>query len=200
MVITALIIVYSILRYQLLDIRIVIRQGLLYSIPTMLIGTAYFLIITLFINIFGLSSGPEIFLSSLVVAIITALLAEPLRVRAQAVIDRIVLPRKIQFPDMLQTLSSQTTSSLNLHKITNMILAEIWTTLHLPRAAFFLREEDKRLFQLTTQIGLDDLGNQSFRQGHPLVLWFSIKIIPLVDKIWNSFHNFNLFGGVKGNS
>lgn len=194
--ITALIIVYAILRYQLLDIRIVIRQGLLYSIPTVIIGTAYFLIITLFINIFGLFSGAEVFVTSLVVAVITAMLAEPLRVRAQAIIDRMFFREKYDSQILLQTLSSQTTSSLDLYKITHLILSEVGTTLHLPRAAFFFRDEDTGIFQLTTQIGLDDLGNQSFRQGHPLVLWFfnqnnpisrqDMDVLPQFQSLWRS--------------
>jgi len=194
--ITALIIVYAILRYQLLDIRIVIRQGLLYSIPTVLIGTAYFLIITLFINIFGLFSGAGVYLTSLVVAVITALLAEPLRVKAQAIIDRMFFREKYDSRIMLQTLSSQTTSTLDLYKITNMILSEVATTMHLPSAAFFFRDEDTGVFQLTTQIGLDDLGNQSFRQGHPLVLWFfnqnhpiglqEMEVLPQFQSLWKS--------------
>jgi len=194
--ITAIIIVYAILRYQLLDIRIVIRQGLLYSIPTVIIGTAYFLILTLFINFFGIFSGGGIFITSLVVAVITALLAEPFRVRAQAIIDRMFFREKYDSRIMLQTLSSQTTSTLDLYKITNMILSEIATTLHLPNAAFFFRDEDTGVFELTTQIGLDDLGNQSFRQGHPLVLWFfnqnhpisrqDMEVLPQFQSLWKS--------------
>lgn len=194
--ITALIIVYAILRFQLLDIRIVIRQGLLYSIPTAIIGATYFLIITMFINIFGLFSGPEVFLTSLVVAIITALIAEPLRVRAQAIIDRMFFREKYDSQVLLQTLSSQTTSTLDLYKITHLILSEVGATLHLPRAAFFFRDEDTGVFQLTSQIGLDDLGNQSFRQGHPLVLWFfnqnhpisrqDMDVQPQFQSLWRS--------------
>ncbi|MCD6424314.1 MAG: HD domain-containing protein, partial [Anaerolineales bacterium] len=194
--VTALIIGYAILRYQLLDIRIVIRQGLLYSIPTVLIGTAYFLIITLFINIFGLFSGAGVYLTSLVVAVITALLAEPLRIRAQAIIDRIFFREKYDSRVMLQTLSSQATSTLDLYKITNTILSEVGTTLHLLRAAFFFRDEDTGMFQLTTQIGLDELGNQSFRHGHPLVLWFfdqsnpisrqDMELLPQFQSLWKN--------------
>jgi hypothetical protein len=80
---SALIIAYSIMRYQLLDIRVVIRQGLVYSIPTILIGATYFLIITFSLTVFELYTGVEIFLLSLAVSVVTALMAEPLRVKAQ---------------------------------------------------------------------------------------------------------------------
>ncbi|MCJ7734892.1 MAG: GAF domain-containing protein, partial [Anaerolineales bacterium] len=175
----ALLIAYSILRYQLLNIRIVIRQGMLYSIPTILIGTTYFLVIILFLNIFSFYTGAEIFLTSLVVAIITALIAEPLRERAQAFIDQLFFRETYNSTQMLQTLSGSVATILDIYEITTMILEEVSTTLHIPLAAFFLRDEETGIFQLTTQIGLEDIGNLSFRRGHPIVLWLSTHILPL---------------------
>jgi len=177
--ITATLFIYAILRYQLLDIRVVVRQGMLYSIPTIIIGATYFLIISLAINIFSIYTGAEIFILSLLVAVLSALVAEPLRLKFQSLIDRMFFREKYDSRVMLQTLSSQTTTMLDLYKITNMILTEVSTTLHLPKAAFFFRDEDTGAFQLTTQIGIDDLGNQSFRFGHPLVLWLSSQNKPL---------------------
>ncbi|MCK4488980.1 MAG: hypothetical protein KAU23_01910, partial [Anaerolineales bacterium] len=177
--ITAIVIVYAILRYQLLDIRVVIRQGLLYSFPTIIIGAAYFLIITLSLTVFELYSGIEIFLLSLAVAVITALMAEPLRDKAQQIIDRMFFREKFDSQVMLQSLSSRAASVLDLYKITNMILTEVTSTLHIPKAAFFLRDEETGVFQLTTQIGQDDIGNLSFRQRHPVILWLSTRDLPL---------------------
>jgi len=177
--ITALVIAYSILRYQLLDIRVVIRRGLLYSIPTILIGSMYFLIITLSLNIFNVYSGGKIFLLSFIVAVITALLAEPLRLKAQQFIDKMFFREKYDSSLMLQTLSGQVASVLDLNEITNMILNEVVSTLHIPKAAFFLRDEGNGRFQLTSQIGLDQVSNLSFRLGHPIILWFATHDQPL---------------------
>lgn len=177
--VTALLIAYAILRYHLLDIRVVIRQGMVYSIPTIIIGAAYFLIITFSLTVFELYSGVEIFLLSLIVAVVTALLAEPLRVRAQLIIDRLFFREKFDSQVMLQNLSSRASSVLDLYKITNMILTEVTSTLHIPRAAFFLRDEDTGIFQVTNQIGFELPGNLSFRQGHPVALWFSTNNQPL---------------------
>jgi hypothetical protein len=194
--IMAVLFIYAILRYQLLDIRVVIRQGMLYSIPTIIIGSTYFLIISLAINIFSIYTGAEIFILSLLVAVLSALVAEPLRLKFQSLIDRMFFREKYDSRVMLQTLSSQTTSMLDLYKITNMILTEVSTTLHLPKAAFFFRDEDTGVFQLTTQIGIDNIGNPSFRQGHPLVLWLSthnsplgrqdLEVLPQFQSLWKS--------------
>ena len=177
--ITALVIAYSILRYQLLDIRVVIRQGLLYSIPTIIIGSTYFLIITFTTNVFSVTSGVEIFLLSLGVAVISALVAEPLRVRAQQEIDRMFFREKYDSRLMLQTLSERVASVLDLYTITNIILGEVSSTLHILKAAFFLREEESGRFQLTSQIGLEQIPTPSFRLGHPVILWFSTHNQPL---------------------
>ncbi|MEE8356867.1 MAG: HD domain-containing phosphohydrolase [Anaerolineales bacterium] len=177
--ISALIIAYSILRYQLLDIRIIIRQGMVYSIPTIIIGATYFLIITLSLNIFNLYSGVEIFLLSLGVAIVTALVAEPLRVKAQQIIDRMFFREKYDSQVMLQTLSGRAASILDLYKVTNMILTEVTSTLHISKAAFFLRDEENGVFHITTHIGFEEVGNLSFRQGHPVALWLSTRDYPL---------------------
>ncbi|MCJ7716722.1 MAG: HD domain-containing protein [Anaerolineales bacterium] len=194
--ITAIIIVYAILRYQLLDIRVVIRQGMVYSIPTIIIGTIYFLIITLSLNIFHIYSGGEIFLLSLVVAVVTAMVAEPLRLRAQKIIDRMFFREKYDSQVMLQTLSSRAASVLDLYQITNMILEKVTSTLHIPKAAFFLRDEETGIFQITTQIGLEDVGHLTFRQGHPLVLRLSthdnvvgrqdMEVLPQFQSLWRS--------------
>jgi putative nucleotidyltransferase with HDIG domain len=177
--ITALVIAYAILRYQLLDIRLVIRQGLLYSIPTIIIGSTYFLIITLSLNLFQIYSGVRIFLLSLGVAIITALLAEPLRLRAQQVIDRMFFREKYDSRLMLQSLSARVASVLDLYEITNLILNEVVSTLHILKAAFFLRDEETGRFQLTSQTGLDQITHLSFRLGHPVILWLSNHNLPL---------------------
>jgi len=194
--ITALFFVYAILRYQLLDIRVVIRQGMVYSIPTMLIGTIYFLIITLSLNIFHIYTGAEIFLLSLVVAMVTALVAEPLRYKAQQLIDRMFFREKYDSQVMLQTLSSRAASVLDLFQITDMILKEVTSTLHIPKAAFFLRDEETGVFLLVAKIGLEEVSNITFRHGHPLVLWLSthenavgkqdMEVHPQFQSLWRS--------------
>jgi len=178
-VLTALLITYAILRHQLLDIRVVIRQGLLYSIPTVLIGTTYFLIITFFLQVFEPFAGVNIFITSLIVAVIAALIVEPLRVQAQNIIDKLFFREKYDSSLMLQTLSSSVASILNLYKITRMILEEVCSTLHIPMAAFFLRDEETNEFQLTTQIGQESIQYLGFRQNHPMILWLSTHEKPL---------------------
>ncbi len=194
--VSALIIAYAIMRYQLLDIRVVIRQGLVYSIPTIIIGTTYFLIITFSLTVFEALSGLNIFITSLVVAIVSAILAEPLRDRAQQVIDKMFFREKYNSSQMLQTLSGNVATVLDLYEITTMILTEVCSTLHIPMAAFFLREQETNIFHQTTQIGQEYSQQFEFRQSHPIILWLSannrplsrqdMEVLPQFQSLWRS--------------
>lgn len=171
--INALLIAYAILRHNLLDIRVVIRKSLLYSIPTVLIGTGYFLAISLALRLFNRYSGAGIFILSLIVAILTALLAQPLRDKAQSWIDRLFFREKYDSGLMLQRLSSQAASILDLDIITNRILMETTTILHIEKAAFLLKREDSDDYFLTAHKGMASNVMISLRKDHPIVLWFS---------------------------
>lgn len=182
--ITAVLIAYAILRYQLLDIRLVIRKGLLYSIPTVIISTTYFLIITLSLRLLDFYTGAEIFLLSLLVAVITALIAEPLREKAQSIIDRLFFREKHDSRIMLQNLSTQATYVLDLDQITEMILQEATSTLHIEKAGILLKEENTENFVLISQHGLQPGTTLEMRSNHPVVLWLSNHNQPLSqDKI-----------------
>ena len=172
-IINALLIAYAIYRYQLLDITVVVRRGLLYSVPTALIGAGYFLIISLVIGLFHAFAEPQILLVSLLVAIMTAVVALPLRDRAQLWIDRLFFREKYDSSLMLQRLSHTAASVLDLDRLTNMILDEVTATIHIERAAFFLKREESGEFRLTAQRGPEQNADLRLRKDHPIVDWLS---------------------------
>jgi len=79
---------YAILKHNLLDINIVIRRGLIYSILATLITVLYFLIVFLSENLFrGLVGYKSIPLTLTIVAIFI-MLFQPLKNRIQSFVDR----------------------------------------------------------------------------------------------------------------
>ena len=114
--ISAMLIAYAILRHKLLDIQIVVRLGLLYSITTAILGLVYFLVMTLTLNVVETFSGGRIFLLSAIVAFLTAVIISPLRETAQSWIDRLFYRERYDASLMLQRLSQTTASLLDLDK------------------------------------------------------------------------------------
>jgi two-component sensor histidine kinase/uncharacterized membrane protein len=178
-VLSALLIAYAILRHQLLDITVVVRKGLLYSIPTVIIGAGYFLIISLTTRLFHALAGLQIFYLSLIVAVIAAVAAQPLRDRAQHWIDKLFFRERYDSSLMLQRLSGAAASILDLDRLTGMILNEITTTMHVKTAAFLLRQAESRQFVLVAQRGLSQDAQFQLRNGHLVVEWLSSHAAPL---------------------
>jgi two-component sensor histidine kinase len=193
-VLGAFLFTYAILRFQLLDIGVVFRKGLLYSVPTIIIGSSYFLIISLALNIFHAYTGAQIFVLSLIVAIITALIAQPLRDRAQSWIDRFFFREKYDSGLMLQRLSGVSASILDLDKLGALILDEISTAMHIETVAIFLKNAGTGSFHIMAHKGLSEPQKLSFRENHPIILWLikhqraltqtNIDLFPQFKSLW----------------
>lgn len=173
--VTALLIAYAILRHQLLDIKVVVRLGLLYSITTAVFGLVYYVTISLVINLFQLISGKGVFFVSILVGTLTAFLLSPLRNLAQAWIDRIFYRDKYNAEKMMQRLSETTASLLDIKKITRVILSEITETLHIEHGAILIKNIESGHFQVISEIGEEKYFPAGFRADHPIVLWMTNK-------------------------
>jgi putative nucleotidyltransferase with HDIG domain len=169
--IAAMLIAYAILRHQLLDIQIVVRLGLLYSITTAILGLVYFLAITLTLSVVEAFSGGRIFLLSVIVAILTAVIISPLRESAQSWIDRLFYRERYNAGLMLQRLSQATASLLDLDKITKIVLSDVVKTLHIGHAAIFIKHNSDNSFHLLAEEGTPVIPAMVFSSDHPIVKW-----------------------------
>jgi putative nucleotidyltransferase with HDIG domain len=169
--IAALLIGYAILRHKLLDIRIVIRLGLLYSITTSVLGLIYFLAITLTLSLVEAFSGGRIFLLSVIVAILTAVIISPLREYAQSWIDRLFYRERYNASLMLQRLSQTTAALLDLEKITKTVLTDLVETLHIGHAAIFIKQNANHSYHLLAEEGAPKTPAITFSSDHPIVRW-----------------------------
>jgi HD-GYP domain-containing protein (c-di-GMP phosphodiesterase class II) len=180
--VTAILIAYAILRHKLLEIQVIVRAGLVYSITTAIFGGVYYLSISLLLNIFQIFTGKAVFLVSILVGAATAILLNPLRNLAQSWIDRIFYREKYNAELMLQRLSQTTASLLDIEKITHLILSEISNTLHIEHGAVLIKYVERGDFQVIAQDG--DLKHfpTGFRADHPIVTWMSRENQPLLNR------------------
>jgi putative nucleotidyltransferase with HDIG domain len=198
--VTAIFIAYAILRHQLLDIRVVLRLGLLYSFTTTLLSAFYYLVISLLLNLSHyilqgeMNSSGEIFLLSIFIAIMTAIVLTPVRNQVQTWIDRIFYREKYDASLMLQRLSQTTASLLDLDKITNLILDEVIHTLHIAHGAFYIKHYQYEDYRVIAKIGNTHQTNPRLRMDHPIVQWLvennqiltkdNLKIDPTFKSMW----------------
>lgn len=189
----AILIAYAIQRHQLLDITVVVRKGLLYSIPTIVLGVSYFLVIFLVTRVLHFFAGRELFVFSLSAAIVAAVAAQPLRDRAQLWIDRLFFREKYDAGLMIQRLSAIAASILDLDLLTRTILDEVSRGIHIGRVALYVRQEDERSFRLMGQRGWDRVAQPLFPADHPVVAWlgrnkiltrYDVEVMPQFKALW----------------
>jgi len=171
--INALLITYAILRYQLLDITLVIRKGLVYSSLTALIAGVYLFIVFIFSSAFR-----TLFYGSLIPAILVAsaiaVAFQPMRDRAQLLIDRLFFREKYDSQLMLQELSESATSILDIKRLTSLLLDRLMATMHVKQACIMLKGKENPRFHLVAQKGQTGLEEGViFREDHPVARWMA---------------------------
>ena len=172
-IINAGLIAYAIFRYQLPSVTLVIRKGLLYSIPTLALSAGYFLTISLAINLLHVSLGGQVFLLSMLLAVGAALVAEPARCRLQRVVDRLFFRESYNSDAMLQRLSRTTATILDLDRLTEMILDDIQKTMHLSSGSFLIKQSPTGDYVVRAQTGFHNGLEDHWRlsSDHPIVAW-----------------------------
>ena len=192
-VINAVIIAIAIGRHRLLDMSIMIRKGMLYSIPTVIIGTCYFLFITLATTIFHAHGDMQIIIS-FCLAVLAALIGQPLMNQAQNWVDRLFFREKYDSTQMLQRMSQTAASMLKLDSLTNLIVEEITNTIHIGKVVFFLRSDRTGDFAIAAKHGLDNNRGFIFKKDHPIIEWLrrnnkdltrpEIEMLPQFKALW----------------
>ncbi len=172
--INAFLIAFAILRHHLLDISIIIRKGLVYSIPTAALAIAYFCIIIAAESVLRSFVGYQVFFLSFLVAAATAVAVQPLRDRIQLWIDKLFFREKHDAYLMLQEVSELAGSILDIEKLSSLLLDRLTATMHIRQACIMLRDERTARYHITAQKGLTLSGDEIFlHEEYPVVQWLT---------------------------
>ena len=168
-VIAALLISYAILRHQLLDIQVVLRKGLLYFIPTIFIGAAYFSLLSLVLFLIETDSQSELFTISLIVAIFAGIFIQPIRDLLQNWVDRFFFRERYSEIQMLQRITEAASSLIDIDLLSTMILNEISETIHIKETALFLRSENHKTYYLNALTGITLSPRTKISEDNPII-------------------------------
>ncbi|MDP1992436.1 MAG: ATP-binding protein [Syntrophales bacterium] len=131
---------FGLLKYDLLDIGVLIRRGTVYFFLTGILTSLYILVISLFHTFFFTSSGDS-FVLSLILVLIMVLLFNPLRERVQGLIDRLFFRGRYDYRELLREISGRLASLLSLPQIREMLLYAITESLQVERVTLVIAEE-----------------------------------------------------------
>ena len=142
MTLSGVLLAYTILRYQLLDITIVIKKGLLYSILTTVVTGIYLLFSLLLQFLFQRPGVPLSFPAIISTAFVVALIFQPLQTGTQHLINRIFFRRKYDFQKLVADLSLTLSETLDLNLLSTNFVNLLCQTIQIDRAVLFLVNEE----------------------------------------------------------
>ena len=143
----AAIISYAILRYRLLDISLVIRRGLAYSLISIAVTAVYLLLLFAAQAVFRSWSAYSSVVVAAGLALAMAVAFAPLRNIAQERVDRLFFRTTYEYRRMLAGFRSNLSSVLDLERLADAILEPLVLALRAKWAALLLPDVDSGDFR-----------------------------------------------------
>jgi PAS domain S-box-containing protein len=148
---------YAIVRYRLMDVDIVFRRGIAYTLATASIVGLYFALIAVFADFFR-TTFPITSRGTWVMAIVlTAILFQPIVNYIQQWLDRFFNPERYDYRSTLLQFARDLTSELHVDTLLQQISDRLSETLEVDRLAVFLATESNG-FRLARSRGVNFSG------------------------------------------
>ena len=142
---------YAIVRYQLFDIRAVVRLGTIYTVVTGLVGLGYAGLLTALNVLFArLDMDISPMVAPALVALAVVLLVNPLYLRTQALLDRLFFRSRLDAQRALEELADAMTTTLDLDRLAPLIVSTVEAIFHPEVVRLLLADDSRRTFRTTS--------------------------------------------------
>ena len=171
---------WAIVRYRLMDVDLIFKRGVAYTLATASLVGLYFGVIALSAEVVHkrLQQSPHLRLWGLIAAVIvTGLIFDPLKRAIQAWVDRLFDQKRVDYRETLIEFGRRLNAQTDLTTLVNSVVDRLQSTLLVTRVAVFLADEGysarRPRYTLAASHGLPpalantvlDLGFLDFGQG-----------------------------------
>jgi signal transduction histidine kinase len=126
-----IVVTYAILRYRLMDINLIIKKGMVYSISAGILTSFFVVLVITMTKFLSDEAGIASFTITIIAALIIAVLFNPLKNRIQLLIDKTFYKRTYDYYTTIQKVSRELASMFEINKIFSFIGNIIFSTLGL---------------------------------------------------------------------
>jgi two-component system NtrC family sensor kinase len=152
---------WAIVRYRLMDVDLIFKRGVTYTLATAALVGLYFAVIAVSAETVHVRFAPQLGTWGLLVAIIvTGLIFDPLKRMIQARVDRVFDRKRFDYRETLVDFGRSLNSQTDLRALVDSIVERLPQTLLLTRVAVFLAAETHdpaAPFELAASHGLTNL-------------------------------------------
>ncbi|HWY21695.1 MAG TPA: ATP-binding protein [Candidatus Acidoferrum sp.] len=150
---------YAIFRYRLMDVDLIFKRGVVYTLAAAIVVGLYFGLVAsvaLLVHNWQPSSGP---VGLILAVVVTALLFDPVRKWIQGRVDQFFYRTLYDYRRTLLEFGRELGSETNLNTLLSSLIDRLSRTLAVDRMAIFLAGEEAGQFVLTKSFGLSAPGN-----------------------------------------
>lgn len=149
---------YSIFRYHLMDIDLVIKRSLLYAVITAVLATVYLGLVLgvgrIMMDIVGRSESQIL---GLIAFLIVALAFDPIKQRAQKAVDRIFYRERTNYQRALREFSRELLRQMDLQQILESIVNRISATMHVEALAVIICDDREGCLSVGKGMAREDM-------------------------------------------
>ncbi|MGB9491967.1 MAG: PDZ domain-containing protein, partial [Terriglobales bacterium] len=149
---------YAIVRYRLMDVDLIFKRGMAYTLAAAAIVGTYFAGVAAVAELVHTrvpSSGP---VGLMIAIVVTALLFDPVRKWIQEKLDVFFYRTRYDYRRTLIEFGRELSSETDLDKMLSSLVDRLGRTLVLDRIAIFLGNSDSTRFELSKSFGLGAVG------------------------------------------
>jgi sigma-B regulation protein RsbU (phosphoserine phosphatase) len=131
---------YAIVRHRVLDVQLLIRKSLVYSMLTAVLLAVFFLIVTLFGTAIESLTGRSGLMVSVISILIVAIMANPLRDKFQTVVDQVFFRKRYDSFKALKELGEALSSAMDLDALVMILVSRISSAIGIESLAVYVRD------------------------------------------------------------
>jgi len=140
----------AVVKYHILDIEIIIRKSIVYSILLFFIFVFYLILIFAAAKIFDVVIGESHFFISVVLLFFVIIFLNPLKEKIEKYVDKKFFRQKYDFEIAVSRITSEITKCLSINQVADLIINELDNLIPVERIAFIIKpigEKDFRIFK-----------------------------------------------------
>jgi signal transduction histidine kinase len=151
---------YAIAKHDLFDIDRFVRQSFVYGLLSLIVITAYALVLVVPARFVPTLAGDNQALLGMGFVLLLAVVLDPLRGLVQRIVDRAFYRSRLDYRATISSLSQAMTTLLNLREVVSQVTRVVTGAMHLESTALCVFEGDTRRSTLWWHDGTDEVLQQ----------------------------------------